>query len=108
MAAENLVLIAGAGGVGRTVLEQLRAQDVPVRAMVRRDDERAAELRALGAEVVLGDLTRPETVAAALDGVGADVLRDARVAGPPAGGDRGGQRGAGVRAAGRPWWTCRR
>ncbi|MGW3248869.1 NAD(P)H-binding protein [Streptomyces sp. NPDC001070] len=70
MVASNLVLIAGAGGVGRTVLERLRAQDVPVRAMVRRDDDRAAELRALGAEVVLGDLTRPETVAAALEGVG--------------------------------------
>ncbi|WP_155375786.1 NAD(P)H-binding protein [Catellatospora vulcania] len=70
MATSDLVLIAGAGGVGSTVLEKLRAQDVAVRAMVRRDDERAARLRALGADVVLGDLTRPETVAAALDGVG--------------------------------------
>ncbi|MFE2069995.1 NmrA family NAD(P)-binding protein [Streptomyces sp. NPDC059467] len=69
MATNNLVLIPGAGGVGRTVFEQLRAQDVPVRFMVRRQDERAAELRALGAEVVIGDLTRPETVAAALQGV---------------------------------------
>ena len=70
MVASNLVLIASAGGMGRTVLDQLRAQDVPVRAMVRRDDDRAAELRALGAEVVVGDLTRPENVAAALEGVG--------------------------------------
>jgi uncharacterized protein YbjT (DUF2867 family) len=70
MVASNLVLIAGAGGVGRTVLDQLRAQDVPVRVMVRRDDDRAAALRALGAEVVVGDLTRPESVAAALEGVG--------------------------------------
>ena len=69
MVASNLVLIPGAGGVGRTVFEQLRAQDVPVRFMVRREDERAAELRALGAEVVIGDLTRPETVAGALQGV---------------------------------------
>ena len=69
MVDSNLVLIPGAGGVGRTVFEQLRAQDVPVRFMVRREDERAAELRALGAEVVIGDLTRPETVAAALQGV---------------------------------------
>uniref|UniRef100_UPI0004C75F37 NAD(P)H-binding protein n=1 Tax=Streptomyces sp. NRRL S-1824 TaxID=1463889 RepID=UPI0004C75F37 len=69
MVANNLVLIPGAGGVGRTVFEHLRAQDVPVRFMVRREDERAAELRALGAEVVIGDLTRPETVAAALQGV---------------------------------------
>ncbi|WP_432072794.1 NmrA family NAD(P)-binding protein [Streptomyces wuyuanensis] len=70
MVAGNAVLIANAGGVGRTVLEQLRAQDVPVRAMVRHDDERAARLRSLGAEVVVGDLTRPESVAAALEGVG--------------------------------------
>lgn len=69
MFASNLVLIPGAGGVGRTVFEQLRAQDVPVRFIVRREDERSAELRALGAEVVIGDLTRPETVAAALQGV---------------------------------------
>ncbi|MCX4410057.1 MULTISPECIES: NmrA family NAD(P)-binding protein [unclassified Streptomyces] len=69
MVTNNLVLIPGAGGVGRTVFEQLRAQDVPVRFMVRREDERAAELRALGAEVIVGDLTRPETVAAALQGV---------------------------------------
>ncbi|MFD4585885.1 NAD(P)H-binding protein [Streptomyces sp. NPDC058434] len=69
MTAGNPVLIANAGGVGRTVLEQLRAQDVPVRAMVRHDDDRAARLRALGAEVVVGDLTRPESVAAALEGV---------------------------------------
>jgi nucleoside-diphosphate-sugar epimerase len=70
MVASNLVLIANAGGVGRTALAQLLAQDAPVRAMVRRDDARAAELRALGAEVVVGDLTRPESVAAALEGVG--------------------------------------
>lgn len=70
MVPSNLVLVAGAGGVGRIVLDQLRAQDVPVRAMVRRDDDRVGELRALGAEVVIGDLTRPESVAAALEGVG--------------------------------------
>ncbi|MER5898710.1 NmrA family NAD(P)-binding protein [Streptomyces mirabilis] len=70
MVASNLVLLSNAGDVGRTVLDQLRAQDVPTRVMVRRDDARAAELRVLGAEVVIGDLTRPETVAAALEGVG--------------------------------------
>src|SRR5262252_10984078 len=69
MLGSKLVLIPGAGGVGRAVFEQLRAQDVPVRFMVRRQDERTAELKGLGAEVVVGDLTRPETVAAALQGV---------------------------------------
>jgi uncharacterized protein YbjT (DUF2867 family) len=70
MMASDLVLIAGVGDVGRVVLDQLRAHEVPVRVMVRRDDDRAAQLRVLGAEVAIGDLTRPETVAAALEGVG--------------------------------------
>ena len=69
MVTDNLVLIPGAGGVGRTVFDYLRAQDVPVRFMVRHEDERTAQLKTLGAEVVVGDLTRPETVAAALQGV---------------------------------------
>ncbi|WP_406259514.1 NAD(P)H-binding protein [Actinacidiphila glaucinigra] len=69
MAANNLVLLSGASGVGRTVFDHLREHDVPVRFMVRTEDDRAAELRRLGAEVVVGDLTRPETVAAALQGV---------------------------------------
>jgi uncharacterized protein YbjT (DUF2867 family) len=70
MVGSKLVLIPGAGGVGRAVFEQLRAQQVPVRFMVRRQDDRANELKVLGAEVVIGDLTRPETVAAALKDVG--------------------------------------
>src|SRR5271165_1712868 len=68
MLTNNLVLVASAGGVGRIVLDHLRGQDMPVRAMLRRDDERAGELRALGVEVVIGDLTQPERVAAALEG----------------------------------------
>jgi uncharacterized protein YbjT (DUF2867 family) len=67
------ILVTGAagrtGGVGRTVVELLREHDLPVRAFVHRDDERAAALRGLGAEVVVGDLTRTEDVTAALDGV---------------------------------------
>ncbi|MFF2380762.1 NmrA family NAD(P)-binding protein [Streptomyces sp. NPDC058108] len=69
MPANDLVLLSNAGDVGRAVLDRLRAEDVPVRVLVRRDDERADGLRALGAEAVVGDLTRPETVAAALEGV---------------------------------------
>jgi uncharacterized protein YbjT (DUF2867 family) len=59
----------GVGGIGRRVVEQLRAQRVPVRALVRRDDDRAESLRAMGGvEVVVGDLTRAADVVAALDG----------------------------------------
>lgn len=69
MVADNLVLIPGARGVGREVFEHLRAQGIPVRFMVRRDDEHAAQVRALGAQIAIGDLTRPDTVAAALQDV---------------------------------------
>ncbi|MFI9440110.1 NAD(P)H-binding protein [Streptomyces avermitilis] len=66
------VLVTGAAGsvgaVGRSVVEGLRQRDLPVRAMVRRDDERAQALRATGAEVVIGDLTRAGDVADALAG----------------------------------------
>jgi uncharacterized protein YbjT (DUF2867 family) len=66
-----LVLVTGAaGGVGRTVVELLREGDMSVRAMVHRQDERADALRSRGAEVVVGELTRPADVARALDGAG--------------------------------------
>jgi uncharacterized protein YbjT (DUF2867 family) len=66
------VLATGAAGqvgaVGRTIVELLRQRGQPVRALVRRDDARAEELRAIGAEVVVGDLTDGSDVARALDG----------------------------------------
>ena len=59
----------GVGGVGRMVVEQLRAHGVPVRALVHHDDERATALRATdGVDVVVGDLTRGADVVAALAG----------------------------------------
>ncbi|MEU8588984.1 NAD(P)H-binding protein [Streptomyces sp. NPDC048664] len=68
------VLVTGAagrvGGVGRSVVEGLRRRGLPVRAMVHRDDDRARALRATGAEVVVGDLTRAAEVAEALAGCG--------------------------------------
>src|SRR4029079_9862518 len=39
-----------------------------VRAMVRRDDDRADQLRAMGAEVIVGDLTSAGDIVAAMDG----------------------------------------
>jgi uncharacterized protein YbjT (DUF2867 family) len=50
------------------IVETLRRRGLPVRAVVRREDERADALRALGAEVVVGDLTRVEDVVRALAG----------------------------------------
>jgi putative NAD(P)-binding protein len=54
------ILVTGAAGrvgaVGRTVTELLLKQGKAVRAMVRKEDERAQALRDMGAEVVVGDL----------------------------------------------------
>jgi len=66
------ILVTGAagriGGVGGEVVEILRRRGLPVRALVRSDDDRAVALRATGAEVVVGDLTRGQDIARALDG----------------------------------------
>jgi len=69
---DSPILVTGAagrvGGVGRAVVERLRSRGLPVRAMVHREDQRAAALRATGAEVVAGDLTVPTDVARAVEG----------------------------------------
>ena len=72
MSIDAPILVTGAagrvGGVGREVVEILRRRGLPVRALVRREDERADALRAIGAEVLVGDLTRASDVARALAG----------------------------------------
>src|SRR5262244_2882486 len=66
MADSGSILVTGAAGqigaVGRTVTGLLLERGLPVRAMVRRDDDRAAALRTAGAEVVVGDLLEPADV----------------------------------------------
>jgi NAD(P)H dehydrogenase (quinone) len=56
MPLDSPIVVTGAagriGGVGRTVVELLRQRNLPVRALVRREDERATALRATGAEVL--------------------------------------------------------
>jgi NAD(P)H dehydrogenase (quinone) len=56
------------GAVGRTVVDLLRQREFPVHTLVRREDQRAEALRALGAEVVIGALIEPADVARALKG----------------------------------------
>jgi uncharacterized protein YbjT (DUF2867 family) len=72
MSIRGPILVTGAagrgGGVGRMIVEKLRQSGLPVRALVRREDERSDAIRALGAEVVVGDLTHAEDVARALSG----------------------------------------
>jgi uncharacterized protein YbjT (DUF2867 family) len=66
------ILVTGAAGkvgaVGRTIVELLRQRHLPVRALVRRYDERAEALSATGAEIMVGDLTQGADVVHALEG----------------------------------------
>jgi uncharacterized protein YbjT (DUF2867 family) len=66
------ILVTGAagavGGIGRNLTELLLAKGYKVRAMVRRQDERAEALRRFGAEVVEGDLTDLASMHRAIEG----------------------------------------
>jgi uncharacterized protein YbjT (DUF2867 family) len=63
-----VILVTGATGfVGGHVVHALRAHDRPVRALIR-DRRKAERLQAWGCEVAEGDVTRPETLAAAMAG----------------------------------------
>ncbi len=67
------VLVIGAtGSIGRLVVEEALAKGYAVRALVR-STEKARHLPAK-AEAVIGDLTRPETLEAAVTGVDAIVF----------------------------------
>ena len=69
-----MYLVTGAGGgigsVSRRVVRLLRERGEQVRAMVRRDDDRADQLRQMGADVIVGDLTSAGDIGAAMDGIG--------------------------------------
>ena len=71
---DNLILVTGAagavGGIGRNLTEMLLARGRKVRALVRREDERAEALQRLGAEVVQGDLTDLASMHRAIEGCG--------------------------------------
>jgi len=71
--ARMTVLVVGAtGSIGRLVVEEAIRQGHAVRALVR--NQRKGRLLPPGAEVVVGDLTRPETLSAAVLGVDAVVF----------------------------------
>jgi NAD(P)H dehydrogenase (quinone) len=70
--AHSPILVTGVpgrvGGVGSAIIGILLGRDVPVRALIRRQDERTDALRASGVEIVVGDLTQARDVAGALSG----------------------------------------
>jgi uncharacterized protein YbjT (DUF2867 family) len=68
----NVLVIGATGSVGRLVVEEALNRGYAVRALVRSRDR--FRLIAPGAAAVLGDLTRPETLSAAVDGIDAVVF----------------------------------
>ena len=69
---DSPILVTGAAGaigaIGRNLTTMLLAKGHKVRALVRREDERADALRRLGAEVVQGDLTDLASMHRAIEG----------------------------------------
>jgi uncharacterized protein YbjT (DUF2867 family) len=70
-----ILVTSAAGGrqgkTGRHVAEQLLSRGVPVRALVRKLDERSERLRALGAEIFEGDFLNIRSVQRAAEGASA-------------------------------------
>ncbi|MEV7132570.1 SDR family oxidoreductase [Arthrobacter sp. NPDC093128] len=70
----STVLIVGAtGSIGRHAVAEALQHGYAVRALVR-DQTRAARILPEGVDLVIGDLTRPETLGPAVDGVDAIVF----------------------------------
>jgi uncharacterized protein YbjT (DUF2867 family) len=69
---DSPILVTGAAGavgsIGRNLTQMLLAKGHKVRALVRRQDERAESLRRLGAEVMQGDLTDLASMHRAIEG----------------------------------------
>jgi uncharacterized protein YbjT (DUF2867 family) len=66
----TLILVTGAAGkTGAAVVEQMLDRGFPVRALVRRRDDRTARLEALGAEVMVGDLHDLDSMRGAMQNV---------------------------------------
>src|SRR6516165_7769758 len=76
---DSRILVTGAAGaigaIGRNLTAMLLAKGHKVRALVRREDERADALRRLGAEVVQGDLTDLASMHRAIEGCARIYLR---------------------------------
>jgi uncharacterized protein YbjT (DUF2867 family) len=80
----NVLVVGATGSIGRLVVDEAIRQGHKVRVLVR-DLRRAGKLPA-GAQRVVGDLTRPDTLVAAVDGIDAIVFTH--------GADGGGKAGA--------------
>jgi len=79
-----ILVTGGTGFIGPHVVHALRAEDRPVRALVRNPSSREAQqLRSWGVELSEGDVTRPDDLRAATDGVDVVVHLVSIIAGKP-------------------------
>lgn len=78
-----ILVTGGTGFVGRRLVHALRAEEQPVRALVR-DPRRGETLRAWGCELAQGDVTDLESLRRAAEGCEAIVHLVAIIAGKPA------------------------
>jgi len=63
-----VILVTGATGfVGPKIAHALRSRDLPVRALVR-DPAKSSQLTSWGCELARGDMTRPDSLRAAVEG----------------------------------------
>ena len=79
-----ILVTGGTGFIGPRVIHALRAEERPVRALVRNPAARPAQqLRTWNVELVQGDVTRPDDLRAAVEGVDTVVHLVAIIAGRP-------------------------
>lgn len=72
---DPIYLVTGATGpTGSLTVKELRRAGAKVRALAHKDDERTNALKALGAEVIVGDLLNYGAVQRALEGVAASYF----------------------------------
>jgi uncharacterized protein YbjT (DUF2867 family) len=69
MTKPRIIVTGATGKTGSVVITELLKAGYPVRAMVRREDDRSARLKAQGAEIAVADMSDVERVADALKNV---------------------------------------
>ena len=64
----RVLITGGTGNTGTGLVASLRRAKIDVRVLIR-DAQKAEPLRAAGADLIVGDLDKPETIAPAVEGV---------------------------------------
>jgi uncharacterized protein YbjT (DUF2867 family) len=82
-----ILLTGGTGFIGSRIVRALRVEDRAVRALVR-DQADAGRLQALGCETVVGDMTDPTSLRAAVEGCDTVIHLVAIIQGKPSEFDR--------------------